>query len=332
MLRGHKQFGFTIVELLIVVVVIAILAAITLVAYNGISQRATSSAMQSELSQLVKKVETYKITNGTSTYPTDLTTAGVPSSNTGTMSYFYYNSPNNFCAQVIKGNLSYFASSKTKNATPGNCTDFGLLGWWKLNNNGVDSSSNGNTGTLSNTTSATGENGVANNALTFDMATLGMVTIPDSTTLNDSPQTFSFWVKPATWNSPTASVFMAKRSVIGTGYFIAYLYATSTLGFDCGGSSQRWNTGYAPPLNTWTHIVLTCSMEGNLALFVNGVASGTKTGNDRSALTDPVALRLGRDSQTSASYNLNGDLDDVRIYNHALGATEAQLLYSAHSQ
>ena len=41
--------GFTIVELLIVVVVIAILAAITIVSYNGISQSARNSADKSEL-------------------------------------------------------------------------------------------------------------------------------------------------------------------------------------------------------------------------------------------------------------------------------------------
>lgn len=34
----EKQYGFTIVELLIVVVVIAILAAITIVAYTGIQE------------------------------------------------------------------------------------------------------------------------------------------------------------------------------------------------------------------------------------------------------------------------------------------------------
>jgi prepilin-type N-terminal cleavage/methylation domain-containing protein len=38
-LGGPRQ-GFTIVELLIVVIVIAILAAITIVAYNGITNRA----------------------------------------------------------------------------------------------------------------------------------------------------------------------------------------------------------------------------------------------------------------------------------------------------
>lgn len=44
--------GFTIVELLIVVVVIAILAAITIVAYNGISERARVSAASSFAAQI----------------------------------------------------------------------------------------------------------------------------------------------------------------------------------------------------------------------------------------------------------------------------------------
>lgn len=49
--------GFTIVELLIVIVVIAILAAITIVAYNGIRQQAENSATVSELSQLQRQIQ-----------------------------------------------------------------------------------------------------------------------------------------------------------------------------------------------------------------------------------------------------------------------------------
>jgi prepilin-type N-terminal cleavage/methylation domain-containing protein len=52
---SEKQTGFTIVELLIVIVVIGILAAITIVAYNGIQDRARLSAGLSFESQLRQK-------------------------------------------------------------------------------------------------------------------------------------------------------------------------------------------------------------------------------------------------------------------------------------
>ena len=55
--------AFTIVELLIVIVVIAILAAITLVSYNGITQRARDSAVQSIANQIGTTVQTNQATS-----------------------------------------------------------------------------------------------------------------------------------------------------------------------------------------------------------------------------------------------------------------------------
>ena len=52
----ETERGFTIVELLIVVVVIAILAAITVVSYTGISQRAKTSRSLSTTEQVRSKV------------------------------------------------------------------------------------------------------------------------------------------------------------------------------------------------------------------------------------------------------------------------------------
>jgi len=62
--------GFTIVELLIVVVVIAILAAITIVSYNGITNRANASAAKSTAATWQKKVELYQAEMGS--YPATL--------------------------------------------------------------------------------------------------------------------------------------------------------------------------------------------------------------------------------------------------------------------
>lgn len=60
-----KERGFTIVELLIVIVVIAILAAITIVAYNGIQNRARTSSGQSLANTIVKKIEALNSIKGT---------------------------------------------------------------------------------------------------------------------------------------------------------------------------------------------------------------------------------------------------------------------------
>lgn len=59
-----SRSGFTIVELLIVIVVIAILAAITIVAYNGIQQRARDSQRKQDVATIQKALEMYYMDNG----------------------------------------------------------------------------------------------------------------------------------------------------------------------------------------------------------------------------------------------------------------------------
>jgi prepilin-type N-terminal cleavage/methylation domain-containing protein len=69
--------GFTIVELLIVVVVIGILAAIVIVAYNGVTQSARDAKRSADLNNIMKALELYHIDHGG--YPT---CGGSPGTNT----------------------------------------------------------------------------------------------------------------------------------------------------------------------------------------------------------------------------------------------------------
>ena len=62
-----KQSGFTIVELLIVIVVIAILAAISIVAYNGIQTRGNNAAAGTSAATVAKKIEAFN--SITTAYP-----------------------------------------------------------------------------------------------------------------------------------------------------------------------------------------------------------------------------------------------------------------------
>jgi len=75
-MKSKYKHGFTIVELLIVIVVIAILAAISIVAYNGIQQRARDGERSSEMQTIEKALALYFIDNGG--YPTCSNTLYVP--------------------------------------------------------------------------------------------------------------------------------------------------------------------------------------------------------------------------------------------------------------
>lgn len=91
MLLTRKQSGFTIVELLIVIVVIGILAAITIVAYNGIQDRATYTKRYAAISQVNKALKLYFAENDK--YPT-----------TGTY-IFYCESPGTFLSAITTATI-----------------------------------------------------------------------------------------------------------------------------------------------------------------------------------------------------------------------------------
>lgn len=92
MLRRPAQPAFTIVELLIVIVVIAILAAITIVAYNGIQDRARATALKSDLSQVSKQLKLFQVEAGR--YPGTISTNCTTSPDSAT----------NKCLKISSGN------------------------------------------------------------------------------------------------------------------------------------------------------------------------------------------------------------------------------------
>ena len=61
---GHRLFyGFTIVELLVVIVVIGILATITIVSYSGVQTRAQVAKINNDLAELSKAIQIARLTN-----------------------------------------------------------------------------------------------------------------------------------------------------------------------------------------------------------------------------------------------------------------------------
>lgn len=112
-MHNKKYTGFTIVELLIVIVVIGILAAITIVAYTGFQERARFAAMRSDIASLNKAIQLYYADNGT--YPITQTTLGTACS--GSWCGFDQATNDNFIPGLVPKYLSSTTQLPTSNAS-----------------------------------------------------------------------------------------------------------------------------------------------------------------------------------------------------------------------
>jgi general secretion pathway protein G len=117
----RKHSGFTIVELLIVIVVIGILAAITIVAFNGVQNRAKVTAVTTDLSNTKKLLGLFEVSAGQ--YPASLTEVnngqGVKASTGTTLQYTA--SGGDYCVTATNGAIAYKVTNTAQTPTAGGC-------------------------------------------------------------------------------------------------------------------------------------------------------------------------------------------------------------------
>lgn len=120
--KHRNNPGFTIVELLVVIVVIGILAAITIVSYTGITAKASESSIKSELANASKKLSMYyaeyesypttpglNLTTGCPTLPNDDTNYCIKF-NSGTSITYESDNSNSYDLTFTKNGLSFAVS------------------------------------------------------------------------------------------------------------------------------------------------------------------------------------------------------------------------------
>lgn len=101
-IKIKKSSAFTIVELLIVIVIIGILAAITIVSYTGITARANNSTIQADLANNSKKLSMYYAQYGE--YPKIDVGTGCPTAPTA---------DTNYCLKASSGNSFNYSYKST---------------------------------------------------------------------------------------------------------------------------------------------------------------------------------------------------------------------------
>lgn len=113
---GKGGRGFTIVELLIVIVVIGILAAIVIVAFNGVQNRAYNTTVQGDLAAIGRKLQIYKINSTNDSYPASA--AQLPAVDLSVTRNAYDTSRNNiyYCVSTDGKRYAVVAAAKSGQA------------------------------------------------------------------------------------------------------------------------------------------------------------------------------------------------------------------------
>lgn len=203
-------------------------------------------------------------------------------------------------------------------AKPAN--NMGLVGYWSFNEGtstvAGDSSGNNKTGTLFGTTLPTWVPGKFGTALSFDgtssRVNLGSVTTPATTTISMWIKTSSASQKPA-FSNRGAGVYYG---VNGGGLFLYDNSASPTPGMTSTGKVND---------NQWHHVVWT-SDSVTSSMYIDGVLDKTQA---QARGADTGTAYFGFDNSNTEYFP--GSIDEARIYNRALSATEVAALYSGGS-
>lgn len=320
------QSGFTIVELLIVVVVIAILATITIVAYNGIRDRAQTSAIRSAIGQAVKKVQVYAAANS-DLYPANASDAGLSDSGGTTYAVSSNNnvSPRGYCVTVTAGPLTYFQTSEMTAPSPGTC--IGMLAWWPFNGNTQDLSGNGVDATANGAVSTTGTAGAANTAYQLG-ETNQTISVGSLASFSVIPSgfTYSVWLARTGTSTNQWPLIMGAADTHKDFGIRANNYGQNAY-FEYGTSPYTGSSFSSAGvylslsvLNEW-HLFTVTYDGATVTVYRDGSLSGSV-----STALRPTMAGFGF---TPPSSGWNGKVDDVRIYNRALSNDEIQALYKA---
>jgi hypothetical protein len=144
----------------------------------------------------------------------------------------------------------------------------GLVGWWPFSGNAIDSSGNGNNGTVNGATLTTDRNGVANSAYSFDGVNDNINPLQNNLPIGTNSRSVSLWFQRI---GNGGTLFSYGSANTGNAYMISI--GPNII------SNQGWANDFPvyPTIdNSWHHLV--CTFDGlNSTIYFdnNNLGSGS---------------------------------------------------------
>jgi hypothetical protein len=204
----------------------------------------------------------------------------------------------------------------------------GLVGWWRAENNALDSVGGNNGFLVNNATFAPGKVGQA-----FSLSGVNdAVEIEDSPALRPASVTIESWVMFFSPNGVQTIIAKTVGGGAGDSYDL-WLENGNLKGMvsDITSANSPISVPFSPVVGQWYHVAFTFDdTTKQQILYLNGVAvafgvSNLSIGYD----AHPMFLGADYDNSSTMSLFLQGRIDEAAIYNRALSATEIASIYSA---
>jgi gliding motility-associated-like protein len=238
------------------------------------------------------------------------------------------------CALLLLFSPFLTFHSQIPNYVPSNS----LVGWWPFTGNAIDSSGNGNNGTVNGATLTTDRFGAANSAYSFDGINDDIFLSNQSSLGSQNKFSISMWINVNSYGSAQQSLDFSSIYMKNNPW-----YSTSgwslLLNRDLNNINNRginlYVAGSSPyffpfnfQINTWYHVIL--SINNNTAkLYINNTLINSISGINNLPISNTGSYVGNGNTQVPASYLFPGKIDDIGIWNRALTECEIQNLYQA---
>lgn len=202
-----------------------------------------------------------------------------------------------------------------------------MVAYYPFSGNANDSSGFQNDGVVHGATFVNDRNGSAGSACSFN-GTTGFIQVPNSSTLNfQQAVTVNFWMK-------IGAFFQREQYPISHGNWLnrwKVSISNNRLRWTVKTSAGTKDLDSETQLTTGPWYNVTVAYSGSdFEVYLNGELDAFSTWSGL-ILTTTIDLTVGQDLPTEQTYNFQGLLDDIRIYDHALTVNQIQGLASGVS-